>query len=321
MEELYAHGKITHEAKEHALDTLYPADKWGLWVSRLLLTIGATLVLCGIVYFFAFNWAKITPFVKLSSIQISMVGCLVCSYFYTLNRISGRILLLSASVLTGVFMAVFGQIYQTGADAFQLFMMWSLLTFGWTIISNFAPQWIFWLAVTNTFFILWWQQAALPERDMEGMIFVILMVLNGISLGLKEYFSTHKNKEWIQLRWVRVLLTIAALLPMLIPTVIFIVEPSRATTSISTAAFVGLVGHCLMYAFYRYKVKDMWSLAAIILSACIIVETLGLKILAEMLDDILFFMFLSMGLMTLCVFTFAVIYLRKVMEVLEVDHV
>lgn len=321
VEELYAHGKITHKAKEYALDTLYPADKWGLWISRLLLTIGATLVLCGVVYFFAFNWAKITPFVKLSSIQVGMVGCLICAYFYSLNRISGQVLLLSASVLTGVFMAVFGQIYQTGADAYQLFMMWSLLILGWTIISNFAPQWIFWLAVTNTFLILWWQQAALPERDMEGMIFVFLIVFNGIALGLREYFSTDKDKEWIQPRWIRVLLTIVALLPMLIPVVIFVVEPSRATISISTAAFIGFVGHCLMYAFYRYKVKDMWSLAAITLSVCIIVEALGLKILAEMLDDILFFMFLLMGLMTLCVFTFAVIYLRKIMEALEVDHV
>lgn len=321
VDELYAHGKITHEAKEYALDTLYPADKWGIWISRLLLAVGAALVICGVIYFFAFNWAKITPFVKLSSIQIGMVGCLICAYFYSLNRISGQVFLLSASVLTGVFMAVFGQIYQTGADAYQLFMMWSLLTLGWTIISNFAPQWIFWLAVTNTFLILWWQQDALPERDMEGMIFVLLILFNGIALGLREYFSTHKDKEWIQPKWIRVLLTIAALLPMLIPIVIFIVEPSRATTSIFIAALIGFSGHCLMYAFYRYKMKDMWSLAAIILSVCIILESLGLKILAEMLDDILFFMFLLMGLMTLCIFTFAVIYLRKIMEVLEVDHV
>lgn len=321
VEELYAHGKITHEAKEHALDILYPADKWGIWISRLLLTIGATLVLCGVVYFFAFNWAKITPFVKLSSIQVAMVGCLVFACFYSLNRISGQVLLLSASVLTGVFMAVFGQIYQTGADAYQLFMMWSLLTLGWTIISNFAPQWIFWLAVTNTFLILWWQQAALPEREMEGMIFVFLMVFNGVALSMREYFSADKTLKWIQARWIRVLLTIVTLLSMLIPVVIFIVEPSRATTSIFIAAFIGFVGHCLMYAFYRYKIKDMWSLAAITLSVCIIVEALGLKILAEMLDDILFFMFLLMGLMTLCVFTFAVISLRKIMEILEVDHV
>lgn len=312
---------MTHEAKEYALNVLYPADKWGIWISRLLLTIGSTLILCGIVYFFAFNWAKITPFVKLSSIQIGMFGCLIGAYFYSINRISGQVLLLSASVLTGVFMAVFGQIYQTGADAYQLFMMWSLLTLGWTIISNFAPQWLLWLAITNTFLILWWQQAALPDRDMEGMIYVFLIALNGVALGLREYFATDEDKEWIQPRWIRVLLTIVVLLPMLIPIVIFVLEPSRTTPSISAATFIGIVGHCLIYAFYRYKIKDMWALAATMLSICIIVEASGLKMLAEMFDNHDFFMFLLMGLMTLGVFTAAVIYLRKTMDILEVDHV
>lgn len=74
VEELYVHGKITHEAKEHALEFLYPSDKWGLWISRLLLAIGTALVLSGVVYFFVFNWAKITPLLKLSSLQIGMWG-------------------------------------------------------------------------------------------------------------------------------------------------------------------------------------------------------------------------------------------------------
>ncbi len=321
MEELYAHGKITHEAKEYALDVLYPADKWGVWTSRLLLAIGSALVLCGIVYFFAFNWAKITPLVKLSSLQIGMVACLIGAYLYSLKRMSGQILLLSASVLTGVFMAVFGQIYQTGADAYQLFMMWSLLTLGWTLISNFAPQWIFWLAITNTFLVLWWDQGVLPERDMEYMIYTYLAVLNGGALALREYFVTDKAKEWLQPRWIRVLLTIAVLLPMLIPIVVWVVEPSRVTPSITTSAIIGLVGHGLMYAFYRYRMQDMWSLAAIALSVCIIVEAAGLKMLAEMFDSVEFFMFLLMGGMTLGIFTVAVIYLRKLIDVFEVDHV
>jgi uncharacterized membrane protein len=155
VEELYSHGKITGEAREYALNLLYPHNQWGLWVSRLLLTLGAALVLSGIIYFFAFNWAKITPTMKLSSIEIGIFSCLIGAYFYSLQRMSGQVLLFSASVLVGVFMAVFGQIYQTGADAYQLFMMWSLLTLGWTLISNFAAQWIFWLVITNIFLVLW----------------------------------------------------------------------------------------------------------------------------------------------------------------------
>lgn len=321
IEELYVHGKITCETKEYALDLLYPVDKWGVWISRILLAVGSSLILSGILYFFAFNWAKITPLVKLSSIQIAMVVCLIGTYFYSLKRVSGQVLLLSASVLTGVFMAVFGQIYQTGADAYQLFMMWSLLTLGWTIISNFAPQWIFWLAITNMFLGLWWLQAALPERDMEYMIYALLAFLNGAALGLREYFVRDKDKEWMQGSWMRVVLVIATLLPMLIPVVVFVVEPENATFSIVIAAIIGSLGHCLIYVFYRYKIGDMWSIAVTTLSFCIIIEAAGLNFLASTFDNAEFVMFLLMGLMTLAIFTTAVFYLRKTIDALEVDHV
>ncbi|MEO0443394.1 MAG: DUF2157 domain-containing protein [Pseudomonadota bacterium] len=321
VDELYAHGKISYEAKEYALEILHPADNWGAWISRLLLSAGSALVLSGIVYFFAFNWTKITPFIKFSSIQIDMVGCLLGAYRYSLKSISGQILLLSASVLTGVFMAVFGQVYQTGADSYQLFMMWSILILGWTIIANFAPQWTLWLVITNTFLILWWTQAALPEPDMEFMIYAILSVFNGTALALREYLARSKDNAWAQPKWTRVLLVIATLLPMLIPIVALIVEPNRATPSIFIAAVLGFAGHALLYFFYRYKIQDMWSLSATALSICIIVEATGLKVIVEMFDGLDFFMFLLMGLMTIGIFTAAVMYLRKIIDVLEVDHV
>ena len=221
IEALYSHGKITREARVYALDFLYPHYQWGVWISRLLLTIGAALILSGIVYFFAFNWAKISPLVKLSSIQIGIIGSLIAAYFYTLKRTTGQILLLSASVLVGVFMAVFGQIYQTGADAYQLFMMWSLLTLGWTLISNFPVQWFFWLVISNIFLLLWWQQAALPTKEMEFMLYTYMTILNGSALALREYFSIKKH-EWLEAGWIRVVLIIAILGVMIIPIIMWI---------------------------------------------------------------------------------------------------
>lgn len=174
VEDLYSHGKITREAREYALTLLYPHNQWGLWISRLLLTVSVVLILCGIVCFFAFNWTKITSAMKLFSIQFFIISCLIGVYFHSLQHANGQVLLLSASVLVGVFMAVFGQIYQTGADSYQLFMMWSLLTIGWTLISNFAAQWILWLVITNIFLVLWWEQVALPNTEMGFMIFSYL---------------------------------------------------------------------------------------------------------------------------------------------------
>lgn len=319
VEELYVHGKITREAREYALNFLYPHNQWGLWISRLLLITGVALILSGIVYFFAFNWAKITPIMKLSSLEFGMIACVIGACCYSLQRIGGQVLLFCGSVLVGVFMAVFGQIYQTGADAYQLFMMWSLLTLGWTLISNFAVQWVFWLFVTNTFLVLWWQQAALPTQEIEFMIFTYLAVLNGAALALREYLAMEKSYAWLKARWTRTLLTVATLLIMLIPILVWITKPDKATESIILSAVIGLIGHGAAYFFYRYKLPDIWSLAATVLSGCMMVETAIFKMLLQAFHTESA-IFLLMGLTTIGVFTCAITYLRKIAKEMEARH-
>ena len=320
VEELYSHGKITWEAREYALSLLFPNRRWGLWISRLLSTIGTALILAGIIYFFAFNWVKITPAVKLISIQVGFIACLVGAYSYSLKRLSGKLLLLSASVLVGVFMAVFGQIYQTGADSYELFMMWSLLTLGWTLISKFPPQWIFWLIITNIFLVLWWLQSALPTDEMEFMIFTYMTVFNSIALALREYFVVVKGYKYLEARWTRALLIIATLIIMLIPIIFLIFEPSDATKSIVISAVVGFIGHGIAFFIYRDKLRDMWSLSAVVLSGCIILETTFIKIVSEIID-VDSVSYLLLGLFTITLFTCSITYLRKIAKNMEVDYV
>ena len=321
VNELYSHGKISSAAKDYALDILYPADKWGLWISRLFLAVGTALVLSGVVYFFAFNWAKITPAVKLSSLQLGMLLCLGGACYYKLERASGQVLLLSASALTGVFMAVFGQIYQTGADAYQLFMMWSLLIFGWTAISKFAPQWVFWLAITNVALVLWWEQAALPDRDMSYLIFALVTVLNAAALVLREVYVKRTGAAWLDHRWLRVFLTVAVLIPATFPVVDWVIDPDVASSSTTVSSAVGLVALGSLYALYRFKIGDMLPLAAVALSVCIILEAGAVRVIAEAFDGAEIVMFFLMGLATLGIFTSAVIYLRKVVAIVEAEHV
>ena len=318
VEKLYAHGKITQEGRDYALNFLYPPNQWGVWVSRLLLIVGAVLVLSGIVYFFAFNWEKVPPAMKLYSIQLGIISCLIGTCFYSLRRLSGQLLLLSASVLVGVFLAVFGQIYQTGADAWQLFMMWALLTLGWTLMSNFAAQWIFWLVITNICLVLWWIQAALPTKEMEYMIFTYMAVLNGAALALREYFVAKKKHEWLGGRWTREVLVGALLLITLIPIIFWIAVPGQATVSIMLSSIIGFIWHGTAYFLYRYKWPDMRSLTATVLSGFIIVISAGHKILYETLDHPI--TALLIGLMTLGVFACATAYLRKIAKKMAVAH-
>lgn len=320
LEELSSHKLITHDARDFALQLLYPHKNWGLWVSRLLMVVGVSLILAGIIYFFAFNWSEIPPMAKLASIQLSILGCLIAVYGCGLEHLNGKILLLSASVLVGVFLAVFGQIYQTGADAYSLFMMWSLLIVSWVIISEFAALWAVWLVITNIFLTLYWAQAALPGRDMEMMITSILAAFNLTFLGLREYF-VQRGKEWLSGRWTRVVLILPILVCLLIPTMIFIVEPSRATSSIVVGAVFGLIAHAGLFRAYRHKLPDMWPLCAVFLSGCIILESAGFKLLSEIFNDADAALFLLAGIMTIGLFTLAIVTLRRIAQNIGVSHV
>ena len=268
------------------------------------------MVLAGIIYFFAFNWARIDPLVKLMAIQVGMVGCLTGAYYYSLSSLYGRTLLLSASVLIGIFLAVFGQIYQTGADSYQLFAAWSLLVLGWTLIANSAAHWLLWLVISNVALWLWWQQAALPSWEAKYLIYSYMLIANGIALALREYFVGRPSYEWLQSRWLRLMLVISILAFMLIPAVALILSFAEVTWSLWLSGSIGVVGHCLVYYTYRYQLPDMWALAAIVLSSCIILESLAL--------DMLLFggavAWLLLALSTLALFTIALKHLRSVAQ-------
>lgn len=320
IEELSSHGLITSDARNYAMNFLYSSQNWGLWASRLLLVLGVSLILSGIVYFFAFNWTKITPAIKLTSLQLAIFGCLATSYFYEFTRLSGKIMLLSACVLVGVFLAVFGQIYQTGADSYNLFMMWALLILPWVILSEFAALWIIWIVIANIFLLLHWFQAVLPEHESESMIISYLAIFNFLFLGLREFLFS-QGKKWLQDQWTRVVMVIPILIYLLIPTISLIISPSNATHSLLIGATLSAIIHCVFYTIYRYKIPDMWGLAATILSGCIILESAIFKALTEVFRHSYAIMFLLMGGITVWVFTLAVIKLRIIAKEMEDSNV
>ena len=320
VEELFGQGLITRAARDEALQFLYPHRSWGLWTSRLLLVIGVSLILAGLLYFFAFNWAKIPPAIKLGSVQLGILACLAAAYGYGLDRLGGKIALLSASVLLGGFLAVFGQIYQTGADAYTLFMMWALLIVPWVVIAEFAALWAVWLVVSNIFLLLYWDQAAQPDPQREMLITSILAAFNLIFLGLREYFAL-SGMPWLAGRWTRLVLVIAILVYLLIPTIAYIVEPSRASSSVALGALFGVTAHAALFALYRYKLPDLWTLSAVLLSICIIVEVAAVKLLAEIFKhDAKAAFFFFAGLMTIGIFTLAIAALRSIASTMEPSH-
>ncbi len=314
--ELYAHGQINAQAVSRALKFLYPYDQWGVWIARILLFLGSSLLLAGVVYFFAFNWARISPMVKFGMIEAGLFGCLAGAVILKVQSLGGKLLLLSASVLVGVFLAVYGQVYQTGADAYQIFMAWAILISGWVVISNFVALWLIWLIVLNLFAGFYWDQAAFPSKEMEMMIFFYLALLNSAFLFAGE-FVARKGVVWMQARWVRAFIAFIVLGISFAPMVMFVGLEKFATFSIIVSAALGLALHIAIFLLYRYKFHDMWILAMTLLSGCVLAVFAAIRFITQGFKEFEPIILLFLGVITMVIFALSALYLRKTNKAME----
>lgn len=122
---------------------------WALWGRRLLLALAVGQILAAVVFFFAWNWAALPGLVKIALTLGLTVACALSSRL-RLRQEARRALLFSAGLLTGVTLAVFGQHFQTGADAWQLFALWAALLVPWAATRRSPALWALWLVVAET---------------------------------------------------------------------------------------------------------------------------------------------------------------------------
>ncbi|MFZ4399325.1 MAG: DUF2157 domain-containing protein [Bacteroidales bacterium] len=166
---------------------------WKKFLQLLLITLGIGFTTAGILFFFAYNWADLHKFIKIGMIEglIMLTSSLVL--FTKLDIGIKNILLTAAAVLVGILFAVFGQIYQTGANAYDFFLGWTVFITLWVIISNFPPLWIVFLTLLNTTFVLYSQQMA--EGWSEIFVFLILFLFNSLIFIFLIYFRKFKPEN------------------------------------------------------------------------------------------------------------------------------
>jgi uncharacterized membrane protein len=314
LRRLHAEGLLNEEAFRAAERTLRPAGAWLDWIRRTLLLTGSALVLAGVIYFFAYNWAAMGRFLKFGLIEAGIAGCVLAGYRRGLDRLSSRILLLGAAVLVGVLLAVYGQVYQTGADAFALFTGWALLIAGWVLASRFAPLWFVWLLLLDLAVLLYWQQVASPVyRTPYGLLCLALTALNGGMLALRE-LGLRSGRAWLEGAWLRDTLFVFALTPLLIPVIHLLVDPESADRMTVLAAGAWAVAAAGGYYCYRRPLPDMTPLAVVVAHLCLVVLTgtgKGILTLLERAGLGSEMMPLPMALVTLAVVAGAVVWLRK----------
>jgi uncharacterized membrane protein len=169
-----------------------PAEHWIRNGYQGLFGLGVLHVLAGVVFFFASNWALLTKWERLIPIFMimSLTGVLGGLREGTLG---GRLLLTVSTVLVGVFMAVFGQVYQTGADSWTLFANWAGLSVLWVFASRFRPLALVWVFIAQTAVLLYFDQVLEVSADWSCFVcaLICLIALTAdclVSIGSARWF-------------------------------------------------------------------------------------------------------------------------------------
>ena len=134
VNELAAELRLSDAAYQRAiaLAGLIPdRSDWLRYIDHFLIAVGALLVVAGITAFFAWNWADLHYLAKFALIQGGIVGSAVLSWRLGIDSVGGRSSLFASAFLVGILLAVFGQVYQTGADPYGLFLGWAILILPW----------------------------------------------------------------------------------------------------------------------------------------------------------------------------------------------
>ncbi len=173
-------------------------SEWMFFIDYLLLSLGAIFLVCGLFFFFAYNWNSMSKFLKLGFAQFPIVGLGIYLFFKKTNSLIGKIVLTALSCLIGLAFAVYGQIYQTGATAFDFLSAWALLSLVWVLISDFPPLWFLYLILLNLTVLFRIEQfhRMMDYRDVS----VIFTLLNFVALLGFETLNHYRKPMTIH-RW------------------------------------------------------------------------------------------------------------------------
>jgi uncharacterized membrane protein len=205
----------------------------------------------------------------------------------------GRAALFSSAFLVGVLFAVFGQVYQTGADPYGLFIAWSILILPLAIIGRQAALWILFQALVTLALIMYWTQVVDPPNGwwqlsqllgplvwlsstlMDSTLASLVFALNAVALIAWEY-AVNRNVDWVQGRTYPRVVGLGALCNVLIPTVMFIVGASFGDKInlgfISPVLYVTASVAALYY--YQFRRPDLLMLTMSVFGAILVFTTL-----------------------------------------------
>ncbi|TYB72657.1 DUF2157 domain-containing protein [Bizionia saleffrena] len=260
---------IDQTLKENIYST---KEAWQKFLRLFFISLGVSFTIAGIIFFFAYNWAHLDKFFKIGLVEGLITATTLVILFSKLSHDIKNIILTGAAMLVGVLFAIFGQIYQTGANAYDFFLGWTLLITLWVAVSNFAPLWLIFILLTNTTIVLYSQQIA--HNWSFVFITTLLFSCNSVFL-IATLFINKINNALKPPRWFTNSLALAVVTSSTIGISFGLFDNSKGTL------FVLLTVSLLAYSagiWYGLKARNGFYLSVIPFSVIVIISALLIKL-------------------------------------------
>ena len=147
-------------------------------IKRFFLLFSVIFLIAGVTSFTAYNWENMSNIEKLAVPSVLIIVGLV-AYLFLKKEIYKNLAIFFSSFMIGTLFAVYGQVYQTGADVWILFRNWAIFLIIPMVVTGYYSVIILFSIVTTIstgFYLdLYLSEAIVPF--LSSLIFgVILMV-------------------------------------------------------------------------------------------------------------------------------------------------
>ncbi len=279
LDYLAAKGLSSAQTYVPAMNLFRDAPHWRAWALAALLALGAGHMLAGIVFFFAFNWQDIPDGSKFLIIQGGMVACVAGWFLCRLDKGAGPAFGIGASVLIGVLLAVFGQVFQTPSTLYAPFTLWAVLSLPFAAMSKSVAHWTVWTAI---FCVAAQSYICEGIRPVHGPVASqwAMLVFSAAVAGLAFVYDRFSAKHiWAQTRWFYPLLLIISLVSAFVVfTEAFWDNQFRP---IWIAALLGVLG---LLAYHYKRRPSLLPLCLITFGVFAMAAQLGFRLLEDIRD-------------------------------------
>ncbi|MGV8927445.1 MAG: DUF4401 domain-containing protein [Ewingella sp.] len=254
---------------------------WRRFLMLSLSLLGLLALVAGMIFFIAWNWAAMPKMVKFALAELLMIALAVVVWWRWYDVIS-RVALLALGLSFGGLFALYGQIYQTGADSWELFRAWTYVLLPLALIGRQNALWFCTWVIANLAFQLYHASRVLFLSDdsllmylswMGDITLYVYFTIQGLLLIVREALAERAEKKeshnWLVRRWLP--RAMAAYLLMTMTSAV--AEAVSYWGSLYTSKIVILIWAVALlagYAYYRYRRPDLCMLTLGVISVMVV---------------------------------------------------